>query len=68
MRTGILKINKRFMSTPVFNKRTIYSNDSSQLKNEDKPKKKVEKDTKIKYSKPSYEHMYANLPIKCYLD
>ena len=68
MRTGILKINKRFMSTPVFNKRTIYSNDSSQLKNEDKPKKKVAKDTKIKYSKPSYEYMYAHLPIKCYLD
>lgn len=68
MRTAILKINKRFMSTPVFHKRTIYSNDSNLIKSEDKTKKKAEKVNKIKYSKPSYEHMYAHLPIKCYLD
>ena len=68
MRTSILKINKRFMSTPVFHKRTIYSNDSNQIKSQDKTKKRVEKDNKIKYSKPSYEYMYAHLPIKCYLD
>ena len=58
-------INKRFYSTPVFHESFKSKKNLTEFSSE---KKVIPEKKKIKYHKPSYEHMYKSLPLKCYIN
>ena len=65
MKDKITLLGKRYLSTPIIHEQLPFYKEFKRIKEENK--KKQEK-KKIIYSKPSYDHMYARLPLKPYLN